>query len=272
MVDAADLKSAGGNPVQVRVLLPALGLRRALQAGRRNFRRSQGARCMRPNRGRWELIAGAIVAGLGTCGAIVGLLTSDYSVAAHRLGFAGQWLRSHAWLPTLQLHSFPDERLMWTQLLTFYILLVAIVWFEIHQKLIPDAITIPGLVIGLAMNAMLGWHQLLWAVAGAACGFAYPFTVAHFVARSSGGEPLGGGAIKMGAMIGAFCGMWSVPVIAFGAAIALVHVIWRNRGRRWEEYRRQKTEFGPYLALAAGLGGLVPIGLKLIALASPSSR
>jgi len=121
-------------------------------------------------------------------------------------------------------------------------LLVVVVWTDIEHGIIPNAITYPGIVLGLACSAALGTGLSAFeAAAGAAAVFL------AIAVGSRGG--MGGGDVKLAAMIGAFLGWPAVAValflaVALGAAVGLMLIALRLRTRK------QSIPFGP--AMAAG--------------------
>jgi len=120
--------------------------------------------------------------------------------------------------------------------------LVVVVFTDLERGVIPNAVTYPGIAVGLVINAALGaWVPALLAAAGAA------FVFLAIAVLSHGG--MGGGDVKLAAMIGAFLGGPGVIValflgVAIGAVAGIVLIALRLRTRK------QTIPFGP--ALAAG--------------------
>jgi leader peptidase (prepilin peptidase)/N-methyltransferase len=134
--------------------------------------------------------------------------------------------------------------------------LMVIALIDFDHQIIPDEITLPGVVIGLLAGSLLlpdpfqriiplGWKASL---IGAALGFGLFYLVALL---SKGG--MGGGDIKMMAMVGAILGWKGVLFTTFagslaGSLIGLYLIIFRGRGRK------SKIPFGPFLAFGALIG------------------
>jgi len=128
--------------------------------------------------------------------------------------------------------------------------LVVITFIDIDHQIIPDRITLPGIVLGLICGsffmpdpfmreALLGWKSSL---TGAASGFVLFYVIALL---SRGG--MGGGDIKFMAMAGALLGWKGVFLVTFagsftGAAFGLFLVAFKGKGRK------AKVPFGPFLA------------------------
>jgi len=133
--------------------------------------------------------------------------------------------------------------------LFFCLALLAITLIDLEHRIIPDAITIPGTVIGLLL---VRWTEVTWleAVIGAAAGFGVLLFVGLVYEKVTGIEGMGGGDVKMAAMMGAFLG-WKgiVLTIFFGSFLgSLAGVITMARGKGG---RRTALPFGTFLAPAA---------------------
>jgi len=90
---------------------------------------------------------------------------------------------------------------------------------DARHYLIPDQYTWGGLVIGLAASLVGGWQGFLQAVIGAAAGFGLLYVVGMAGKWMFGEEAMGGGDIKMMAMVGAFVGWKGVLLTIFGGAL-----------------------------------------------------
>lgn len=127
--------------------------------------------------------------------------------------------------------------------------LVAITAIDLDHQLIPDVITLPGIVVGLAASALTGRPSWLESVLGVVVGGGLFFLI---IVLSGGG--MGGGDMKLGAMLGAFLG-WKAGLLAVfaavlaGGALAVVLLALGRKGRK------DPVPFGPFLAL----GGLLAL-------------
>src|SRR5205814_8305313 len=88
----------------------------------------------------------------------------------------------------------------------FGTILLGIAVTDVRHYLIPDEYTWGGLVLGLALSLAGGADGFLNAVLGAAVGFALLFAVAQAGQWAFKEEAMGGGDIKMMAMVGSFVG------------------------------------------------------------------
>ena len=130
-------------------------------------------------------------------------------------------------------------------LLIFLAALVIVTFIDFEHQIVPDVITLPGIVIGLAASLLFRnppfWNALLGALIGG--GIFYLVAV-----LSQGG--MGGGDIKLAAMIGAFLGWKQVLLTIFlgtlaGSVIAIFLLASGKKGRK------DPMPFGPFLVLAA---------------------
>lgn len=127
-------------------------------------------------------------------------------------------------------------------------LLLAIALTDARHYLIPDPLSIGGLAAGLALSLLPGAPDFLLAVAGAAAGFLILFgvgVVGEWVFKK---PAMGGGDMKMMAMIGAFLGWKGALLTIFLGSLAgtIVFVPIAMRSDR-------RVPFGLFLALGAAL-------------------
>ncbi len=145
--------------------------------------------------------------------------------------------------------------------------LVAITFIDFEHRIIPDRITYPGMVIGLFASLVIKHRapfifshipridSLIDSCLGLLAGGGILWAIAIL---SRGG--MGGGDIKLGAMIGAFLG-WQptllVLLLAFfwGAVVGIILMLLKlfttkSLKAAWRK-RKEFIPFGPYLALGA---------------------
>lgn len=119
---------------------------------------------------------------------------------------------------------------------------------DARHYLIPDEYTWGGLVIGLAASLVGGWQGFLQAVIGAAAGFALLYVVGVGGKWMFKEEAMGGGDIKMMAMVGSFVGWKGVLLTIFSGALlgTLIFVPLSLRKKRL-------VPFGVFLAVGAAV-------------------
>ena len=126
-------------------------------------------------------------------------------------------------------------------------MLIAIAAIDLAHQIIPDVITLPGIVVGAAANLATGRVPWLDSVIGIAIGGGI-FVV--IILASGGG--MGGGDMKLGAMLGAFLG-WKLGLLALllsvlaGGGVALCLLALGRKGRK------ETIPFGPFLALGGAI-------------------
>lgn len=102
----------------------------------------------------------------------------------------------------------------------FCTILLGIAMTDAREYIIPDEFTIGGLVLGLLFAAAGGASALLTAVIGATVGFGVLWLVGVAGTWVFKEEAMGGGDIKMMAMVGAFLGWQGVLLTIFLGALA----------------------------------------------------
>ena len=127
--------------------------------------------------------------------------------------------------------------------LTSTLLTVAVIDYD--HKIIPNTITLPGVVIGLGLSLRALPITPLASLLGIILGGAFFYLIALV---SRGG--MGGGDIKLIAMIGAFLGWQGAIFTIFSGALlgSLVGVTLMLLGRKG---RKDKVPFGPFLSTGA---------------------
>lgn len=131
--------------------------------------------------------------------------------------------------------------------------LLAIFFIDIDYQIIPDFITIPGTVCGLAISWLPGGIGIVNALLGLLVGGGSLYLMAVIGDRIFRKESMGGGDIKMTAMLGAFLG-WQQILLVFicssviGLVVSLTIMAFSRRLRE-----TRTIPFGPYLAVAAGV-------------------
>lgn len=123
------------------------------------------------------------------------------------------------------------------------VILVSSAFIDLDEGIIPDIITIPGVIIGLAVSFFtIGFFPALW---GALAFGGVLFLVAVI---SKGG--MGGGDVKLAAVIGAFTGIPGAIITLLlssflGAVFGITLMALGKAGRK------TPVKFGPFLAIGA---------------------
>jgi len=155
----------------------------------------------------------------------------------------------------------------------FGFLLLGLIFTDAETKLLPDAMTLPGLALGLGFSLLVPVNDLasrimpgmvsyaarseiswrLWSlsdsVLGAAVGASFLYGAAAIYLRARGVEGMGFGDVKLMALIGAFLGTRLTVLTIFAASLAgslfglsTVLAVWMKRTRRIKARRAPSTE------------------------------
>ena len=129
--------------------------------------------------------------------------------------------------------------------------LLVIFFIDLDFQIIPDAITLPGMIAGLAVSFLPNGIGIVPALVGLVVGGGALYLIAlagDFLFKK---ESMGGGDIKMAAMLGAFLG-WKKVLLVFmlsavvGLVVSLVIMAFSRTLRR-----HRIIPFGPFLSIAA---------------------
>jgi leader peptidase (prepilin peptidase)/N-methyltransferase len=144
--------------------------------------------------------------------------------------------------------------------LVFACALVVLFAIDLEHHLLPDVITLPGIVVGLIFSIWLP-PGIVAALIGVLIGGGALWLIGEAYYRYSGQEGMGGGDVKMLAMIGAFLG-WKLVILTLvlssvaGSIIGMALIASRRGGMKYE------LPYGTFLALGALVSSLV--GERLI--------
>lgn len=140
--------------------------------------------------------------------------------------------------------------------------LIALALIDLDHQILPDAITLPLLWLGILV-ALLGEQSgdfrmladLRGSVIGAIAGYLSLWLVYHAFRLATGKEGMGYGDFKLLAALGAWLGWQSLPMVILlsalvGAVTGIALIVIRGRDRQLP------LPFGPYLA-AAGFVALL---------------
>lgn len=127
--------------------------------------------------------------------------------------------------------------------------LLTIIVIDLYHQIIPDVISLPGIIFGFCfsfINPSVYWlDSLIGLFVGG--GFLYAIAWAYYILRKQ--EGMGGGDIKLLAMLGAWLGYQSLLFIVFfssftGAIIGIIALKVQKSGAN------TRIPFGPFLSVA----------------------
>lgn len=174
-----------------------------------------------------------------------------------------EFLNATLYVITLQRFS-PEPS--WHLLVYFIFLssLIVITFIDLEYQIIPDRITLPGIPLGLIMGStilpdpffrtnLLGFKSSIIGVMLGGGLFYLAATLGRSIFKK---EAMGGGDVKMMAMIGGFLGWKGVLLTTFlgslsGSIVGISLIL--LKGRQWGS----TIPFGPYLAVGAVLSLLL---------------
>ena len=170
-----------------------------------------------------------------TCGERISVMYPIVEAITAALFIAGYFI--YGWTPLLAVR------------LAFACAMVVLFVIDLQHYLLPNVITVPGIVIGFALSLVLppGWKASL---IGLIAGGGLLFAIAEAWYRFRGIEGLGMGDVKMLAMIGAFLG-WKLMLVtlvlsSFAGSLIGVGAIALGRGGM-----KSMLPFGTFLAVGA---------------------
>jgi leader peptidase (prepilin peptidase) / N-methyltransferase len=141
----------------------------------------------------------------------------------------------------------------------FVAALIVISFIDLDVRIVPDVISLPGIAVGLLFSVIGSFvvsdpfelvPSPVSSLIGVLVGGGFLLALAWAYQAFTGVEGMGGGDIKLLAMIGAFLGWPSVPVTLFfsslgGSIIGLSAMLVKGVGRRYA------LPFAPFLCLGA---------------------
>ena len=136
----------------------------------------------------------------------------------------------------------------------FYFLFVAalivVTVIDLYHQIIPDVISLPGIGVGLVASLMIPQVTFLSSLGGALLGGGGLFLVATLYQWLFKREGMGGGDVKLLAMIGAFLG-WKAVILTIllgsliGSIIGISIMILKGKDFKYA------IPFGPFLSMGA---------------------
>jgi leader peptidase (prepilin peptidase) / N-methyltransferase len=130
--------------------------------------------------------------------------------------------------------------------------LVAVFWIDIDHMIIPDVISLNGIMVGIIVSFTGLLPDISWKIsfAGVLLGGAILYIPAVIYRKIRGVEGLGGGDIKLLAMIGAFTGPYGVVFVLFVSSLSGSVVALASMAAK-EARPTTPIPFGPFLTASA---------------------
>jgi leader peptidase (prepilin peptidase)/N-methyltransferase len=130
--------------------------------------------------------------------------------------------------------------------------MLTIFWIDLDHMIIPDIVSLSGIVFGIAASTIGYITDMDWKLSllGAGLGAVALYVPAVVYEKLRGIEGLGGGDVKLLAMIGAFTGPHGVVFVLFCASfVGSIGALISMAVRRIES--TTAIPFGPFLTAAA---------------------
>lgn len=141
----------------------------------------------------------------------------------------------------------------------FTVTLIVTTFIDFEFRIIPNVISFPGMTIGLVLGIVSQYtgifelpitQSALQSLLGFLCGGGFFWAIGEVYYRLYGRVGLGGGDIKLTAMIGAILGVKAIIPTIFagslvGAVVGVAMMLLQGTGRKTE------IAFGPWLATGA---------------------
>jgi leader peptidase (prepilin peptidase)/N-methyltransferase len=134
----------------------------------------------------------------------------------------------------------------------FVAMLIAITFIDLEHRIIPDEISLGGLVLGLLTSWLTPGFGIYPALIGAGFGFCFFYALAWIYLQLTGRSGLGGGDIKLLAMLGSFIGSGGVFATIFISSVfgSVVGIGWGMvKGRK--HVMTLAIPYGPFLVVGA---------------------
>ncbi|MCK4410160.1 MAG: prepilin peptidase [Candidatus Eisenbacteria sp.] len=130
--------------------------------------------------------------------------------------------------------------------------LLVLSFIDLDLRIIPDWVTLPGIAVGLIVAPLVGllgfWGSLLGVLVGGGALYLIGILGEFFLKK----ESMGGGDVKLAAMLGAFMG-WKLVLfalfVAFFAGAVVGVIVMARKPKHWDS----SLPFGPFIALGAVL-------------------
>ncbi len=128
--------------------------------------------------------------------------------------------------------------------------LIIIAFIDLNEQIVPDIISLPGIVIGLILSFFVPYISFINSVLGVVVGGGIILVIGLVGSVIFKKEAMGGGDVKLVAMIGAFLG-WKYTIISLflgfflGALVGIFLILLKIKSKE------DMVPFGPFIALGS---------------------
>jgi leader peptidase (prepilin peptidase) / N-methyltransferase len=148
--------------------------------------------------------------------------------------------------------------------LPFLCMLIVITFIDLELRIIPDELSIGGLALGLGTAYWVPELGLMPSVLGAAIGFTLFYVLAWLYLNMKGQSGMGGGDIKLLAMIGSFVGPSGVITTILLSSIlgSVIGILWAI-SQKEKNLMKVAIPYGPFLVIGALFYYLLGWGFRI---------
>lgn len=128
--------------------------------------------------------------------------------------------------------------------------LIIIAFIDLNEQIVPDVISLPGIVIGFIISFFVSYISFINSALGVIVGGGIILVIGLAGSVIFKKEAMGGGDVKLAAMIGAFLG-WRYIIISLflgfflGAVVGIILILSKIKNRE------DTVPFGPFIALGS---------------------
>lgn len=128
--------------------------------------------------------------------------------------------------------------------------LIAITFIDLDQRIIPNAISYPGIIMGFVSSFFVSLNNPVSSIIGLLTGSGILFLTAFVYKSITGIEGMGMGDVKLMGMIGAFLG-WEASIFTIvtsaliGSIVGIGLMIFAGKGKRFA------IPYGPFISFSA---------------------
>ena len=128
--------------------------------------------------------------------------------------------------------------------------LIIIAFIDLNEQIVPDVISLPGIAIGLILSFFVPYISFINSVLGVVVGGGIILVIGLVGSVIFKKEAMGGGDVKLAAMIGAFLG-WKYTIISLflgfflGALVGIFLILLKIKSKE------DMVPFGPFIALGS---------------------
>ena len=131
-------------------------------------------------------------------------------------------------------------------------ILVAITGIDFDHQIIPDLLSLPGAAVGLLLSLApeaIGWRP---SALGVLVGAGVFLVIIGASSLALGQAGMGGGDVKLGAMLGAFLG-WKLALLSILVSVLVGGLLAATLLATGRKGRKDPIPFGPFLALGGAI-------------------